>query len=139
MHACPYPHDYVCACSHRIQGRGLDPLELGLLVVSYSIWVLGNALGSSGLPSQDALIKSMFLLSYFGMLCFYRNLILSRPASDFCVVEGDFESLTLLPPPTTHLAYQFILEAIPFQSIHVVHVSLPCVLNGCPVFHHLCI
>lgn len=64
VHACPYPHDYVCACSHRIQGRGLDPLELELLVVSYSIWVLGNALGSSGLPSQDALIKSINVFTF---------------------------------------------------------------------------
>lgn len=64
VHTCPYLYDYVCACSHRIQGRGLDPLELGLLVVSYSIWVLGNALGSSGLPSQDALINSINVFTF---------------------------------------------------------------------------
>lgn len=50
-----------------------------------------------------------------------------------CIPEDDFELLTLLPP---HLAYQFILKAIPFQSIHV---NLPRVLHGCLAFHHLCI
>lgn len=83
--------------------EGLDPLELGLLVVSYSIGVLGNALGSSGLPSQDALIKSInvFTFLFWYAFFFYRNLILSRPASDFCIGEDDFEFLTLLPPPAT--------------------------------------
>lgn len=66
------------------------------------------------LLSQDALIKSANVFTFlFWYALFYRNLKFSRPASDFCVVEDDFEFLD--PLASTYHIWLISLSWRPFH------------------------
>lgn len=82
------------------------------MVMSCQMWVLGNALGSSGSGSKFSLQPKMgFLISVFAFLfgmvllllfCFVLFCFFVYPGwpHTLCVTQSDFELLTLLAPPT---------------------------------------
>lgn len=140
MYSSPHPHPHEVPTEFR---KGVGSLRAGVI-------------GGCELPNMDArkctwssLLRHLSNPRCFYLInrCFYFSVLVGlflqimlcdsdqpQPQT-FCIAEDDLELLTLLPPP----GLSVYLKAHSIQSIHVIHVNLPRVLNGCLVFHHLCI